>query len=88
MHQQTGTRDVSYDLVSVLYHTLQEAETIQQYIDDAKERGDEDAAGFFAEVQKQDRSRAERAKSLLAARFEGQSAAARPHSSADPAEGA
>ncbi|MCD0443351.1 hypothetical protein LO763_06890 [Glycomyces sp. A-F 0318] len=88
MHQQTGTRDVSYDLVSVLYHTLQEAATIQQYIDDAKEHGDEDAAGFFAELQEQDRSRAERAKSLLAARFEEQSLAARPRSTAAPAEGA
>ena len=87
-HQQTGTGDVSYNLVSVLYHTLQEASTVQQYIDDAKQRGDKDAAEFFTEVQEQDRSRAERAKYLLMAHFEMQSPADRSLSTAEPAEGA
>ena len=35
----TGTRDVIYDLVSVLYHALQGAETYDQYIKDAQQRG-------------------------------------------------
>ncbi|GAB3651050.1 hypothetical protein [Glycomyces tarimensis] len=64
-HHQTGTYDVEYNLVSVLYHTLNEAETIQKYIDDAKSAGDEDAARFFAEVQEDDQTRGERAKELL-----------------------
>lgn len=64
-HTDTGTKNAQYDLVSVLYHTLQEAETVQQYIDDAKSSGDEDAARFFTDVQRQDRERAERAKELL-----------------------
>ncbi|HLU27333.1 MAG TPA: hypothetical protein VKZ65_02765 [Glycomyces sp.] len=87
-HQQTGTRDVSYNLVSVLYHALQEASTIQQYIDDAKQRGDAEAATFFAEVQEQDHSRAERAKALLASQFGTQSPADHVQSTSDPAEGA
>jgi hypothetical protein len=36
----TGTRDEHYDLVSVLYHTLQEADTIQEYIGNSEETGD------------------------------------------------
>lgn len=51
----TGTRDEHYDLISVLYHTMQEAETLQTYIDDARSAGDNDLAGFFEEVQQQDR---------------------------------
>jgi hypothetical protein len=63
----TGTRDEHYDLISVLYHTMQEAETLQTYIDDARSAGDNnDLAGFFEEVQQQDRQRTERAKQLLA----------------------
>lgn len=62
---ETGTYDVSYNLVSVLYHTLQEASTIQQYIDDARYGGDDDAARFLEKIQEEDQSRAERAKELL-----------------------
>ncbi|WP_194201856.1 hypothetical protein [Glycomyces albidus] len=69
-HHATGTGDVSYDLVSVLYHTLQESSTIQQYIDDAQERGDAEVAAFLLEVQEQDRERAQRAKALLTVRFD------------------
>jgi hypothetical protein len=61
----TGTRDEHYDLISMLYHTMQEAETLQTYIDDARSAGDGDLAGFFEEVQQQDRQRTERAKQLL-----------------------
>jgi hypothetical protein len=63
--QATGTRDEHYDLVSVLYHTMQEASTLQTYIEDARSAGDNDLADFFEEVQQQDRQRTERAKQLL-----------------------
>jgi rubrerythrin len=65
----TGTRDEHYNLVSVLYHRLQEAETIQRYIDDARQAGDEELATFFTDVQEDDRQRAQRAKELLGARI-------------------
>jgi DNA-directed RNA polymerase subunit M/transcription elongation factor TFIIS len=61
----TGIRDQHYDVVSVLYHALNEADVLQQYIDDAEEAGDEELAAFFRDVQKVDRERAERAKQLL-----------------------
>jgi hypothetical protein len=64
----TGTRDEHYNLVSVLYHTLQEGETIERYISDARQAGDDELVRFFQEVQEEDRQRGERAKKLLAER--------------------
>lgn len=69
----TGTRDVTYNLVSILYHALQGAETYEQYIRDA-EGSDQDLAQFFREVQEENRRRADRAKQLLSQRLgQGQS---------------
>lgn len=65
----TRTKDEHYDAVSVLYHLLQEGDTLDQYIDDARRDGDEELAQFFAEVQRDDRERAQRAKTLLKARL-------------------
>ena len=65
----TGTGDVTYNLVSILYHALQAAETHDQYIRDAEESGDKDLAAFFREVKDENTRRAERAKELLARRL-------------------
>lgn len=69
----TQTRDEHYNLTSVLYHTLQEAETIERYIEDARQANDDEAADFFREVQESDRQRAERAKQLLSTRLQSSS---------------
>lgn len=66
---RAGVENERYDLVSVLYHTLQEAETLQAYIDDAQQSGDEELAGFLRGVQEEDRNRAKQAKKLLADRL-------------------
>lgn len=64
-----ATRNVEYNLVSVLYHALQAGETSQQYIRDAEQAGDQDLAQFFRDVQASDRERAQRAKQLLEGRL-------------------
>ncbi len=61
----TGTRDVTYNLVSILYHALQGAETYDQYIQDAEQGGDQDLAGFFRDVKRENEQRANRAKQIL-----------------------
>jgi rubrerythrin len=61
----TGTRDEHYNLVSVLYHTLQAGETYDRYIRDAEQGGDSELAQFFRDCQQQDTQRADRAKELL-----------------------
>lgn len=44
---------------------MQEAETPQQYIDDARASDETDTAAFFTDIQQQDKQRAEKAKQLL-----------------------
>lgn len=61
----TGTRDITYDLVSVIYHALQGAETTALYIADAEQEGNKELAAFFREAKDEYQSRAERAKQLL-----------------------
>ncbi len=66
--QATGIRDEQYNLVSVLYHALQGAETIEAYVLDAEGAGDERLVAFFREAQATHRQLAERAKELLGMR--------------------
>lgn len=65
----TGTRDVTFNVVSILYHALQGAETHDQYIEDAERSGDQDLAQFFREVKARDKETADAAKRVLARRL-------------------
>lgn len=67
----TGTRDITYDLISTAYHLLQGAETVNLYIADAEQEGDQELAQFFRETKDEYTRRAERAKQLLG-RYVGQ----------------
>jgi hypothetical protein len=69
-HDSTGTPNATYNLVSIMYHALQAAETGDRYIADAEAQGDADLAAFFREVQQEDRRRADRAKQLLSSRLQ------------------
>jgi rubrerythrin len=62
---QGGTQDVTYNLVSVIYHALQGAETYDIYARDAEKDGDQELAKFFREVKDQNQQMAEKAKSYL-----------------------
>jgi hypothetical protein len=62
---QRGTSDVSYNLISVIYHALQGAETYGVYANDAEQDGNAQLAAFFREVQQDSLDRADRAKALL-----------------------
>jgi hypothetical protein len=66
---QTGTSDPTYNLISVAYHLLQGAETIQRYIDDAKRGSDRDLLKFLRQVHRQHVKNADQAKQLLAQRM-------------------
>ena len=61
----TGTRDITYDLVSIIYHSLQGAETIAMYIADAEQNKNKDLVQFFRETKEEYERRADRAKQLL-----------------------
>jgi rubrerythrin len=63
--QSTGARDVEYNLISIAYHALQGADTMDQYVSDAERSGDQELAKFFRETQQQNRQLAQRARELL-----------------------
>jgi hypothetical protein len=67
----TGTRDITYDLISTAYHLLQGAETVALYIADAEQEGDQELIQFFRETKDEYTRRADRAKQLLG-RYAGQ----------------
>ena len=64
-----GTRDTTYNLISVAYHALQGAETYGLYALDAEQEGDADMGQFLRDLAEEDRRRADRAKQFLGARL-------------------
>ncbi|AFY47569.1 hypothetical protein Nos7524_1697 [Nostoc sp. PCC 7524] len=65
----TGTRNEHFDLISVMYHSLEGAAVYEQYIQDANASGDRDLANFFQEVKDTNCKLADRAKELFAQRI-------------------
>ena len=62
---ETGFDDVTYDLVSVQYHSLKAGHDYGQYVRDAENAGLDDVASFFREVMEQDSQRALRCHEFL-----------------------
>ena len=62
---ETGFEDVTYDLISVQYHSLKAGHDYGQYVRDAENAGLDDIAGFFREVMDQDSQRAKRCHEFL-----------------------
>ena len=63
---ETGFDDVSYDLISVQYHSLKAGHDYGQYVRDARNAGLDDVADFFEQVMKEDSERAARCHRFLA----------------------
>lgn len=62
---ETGFSDVTFDLISVQYHSLKAGHDYGQYVRDAKNAGLDEVASFFEEVMAQDSDRAKRCHELL-----------------------
>jgi hypothetical protein len=62
---ETGFDDVSYDLISVQYHSLKAGHDYGQYVRDARNAGLDDVADFFEQVMKEDSERAARCHEFL-----------------------
>ncbi len=67
--QSTGTSDPTYNIISVLYHALEGASTIDGYINDARQAGDDELATFFEQVKQGYTRTSDQGKGLLAARI-------------------
>ena len=68
MSSTTGVSNANFNLVSILYHALQAAQTYDTYIRDAEQQGDTNLAQFLRQIQNEDRNRAQYAMQLLAQR--------------------
>lgn len=64
----TGTSDPTYNVIAVVYHALQGAETIQKYLDGSET--DEELKTFFTQVQQGYKRAAEMGKQLMVQRIE------------------
>jgi len=62
---ETGFDDVTFDLISVQYHSLKAGHDYGQYVRDARNAGQEEIASFFEEVMAQDSERAHRCHEFL-----------------------
>ncbi len=62
-------KDKNYDLISVLYHTLQGCQTAGTYLSDAEKEGDKELTDFLREADDHYRKIAEKAKKLLKTRL-------------------
>jgi hypothetical protein len=62
---ETGFDDVTFDLVSVQYHSLKAGHDYGQYVRDAENAGRTDIAEFFRTVMKQDSDRAAQCHAFL-----------------------
>jgi hypothetical protein len=63
---ETGFDDVTYDLVSLQYHSLKAGHDYGQYVRDARNGGKDDIADFFELVMAQDSERARKCHEFLA----------------------
>jgi rubrerythrin len=62
---ETGFDDVSFDLISVQYHSLKAGHDYGQYVRDANNAGRSDIAEFFETVMSQDSERAQKCHDFL-----------------------
>jgi rubrerythrin len=62
---ETGFDDVTYDLVSVQYHSLKAGHDYGQYVRDAENAGRDDIAAFFRDVMSEDSARAKKCHEFL-----------------------
>jgi rubrerythrin len=62
---ETGFDDVTFDLISVQYHSLKAGHDYGQYVRDAENAGKQEIANFFRQVMEEDSARAQRCHELL-----------------------
>jgi hypothetical protein len=63
---ETGFDDVTFDLISVQYHSLKAGHDYGQYVRDAKNAGEDEIASFFEQVMAEDSERAHKCHKFLA----------------------
>jgi hypothetical protein len=65
-------RDKNYNLISVLYQSSDNVESLKTYIQDAESEGDQELVEFFNAVLENNLEAAQRAKEMLVPRFQSE----------------
>ena len=68
--QARQPKDKNYNLISMLYHSADVAETLKTYIQDAEQERDQELVDFFSTALENNLEASQRAKELLVARLE------------------
>ena len=74
MTDRQTTTDTTYNLISVVYHSLQAIDSFHTYLRDAEETGDAELTGLLQGAIDQQRELAGNAKDMLAKRLAKKSA--------------
>jgi hypothetical protein len=63
-------KDKNYNLISVLYQSAENAETLKTYVQDAEQEGDQELVEFFDGVLQNNLEANQRAKEMLVPRLQ------------------
>ena len=70
--QSRQPKDKNYNLISVLYQSSDNVESLRTYIQDAEQEGDQDLVSFFNEILENNLRAAQRAKEMLVSRLQNE----------------
>jgi len=65
-------KDKNYNLISVLYQSSDNAESLKAFIQDAESEGDQELVEFFDGILQNNLRAAQRAKEMLVPRFQSE----------------
>jgi hypothetical protein len=65
-------KDKNYNLISVLYHSSDNVESLKAYVQDAEQEGDGELVEFFNAVLENNLTATQRAKEMLVPRLQGE----------------
>lgn len=75
---ETGFDDVTFDLISLQYHSLKAGHDYGQYVRDARNAGKDEIAAFFEQVMAEDSQRAQQCHAFLSDLTAGGTSATSP----------
>ncbi len=65
-------KDKNYNLITVLYQSSNNVESLKTYIQDAEQEGDQELVEFFEGILENNLRAAQRAKEMLVPRFQSE----------------
>jgi len=70
--QSRQPKDKNYNLISVLYQSSDNVESLRTYIQDAEQEGDQELVSFFDGILESNLRAAQRAKEMLVSRLQNE----------------